>query len=140
MEDNTVHADPMSLGFANTMTILTYVGLAAMLIPGIIYLFGGNSFLDVQTVAAHWGEPASEFWAGTSNLTINGYDWFLGNITTMDMLCIGGVAILGLVPFFSILMAVIKAEKGPYRILLGILLLEFGFAIIKPLVMAGGGE
>jgi len=90
-------------------------------------------------VATHWGEPASEFWEHVHNLSIHGYSWFLQNITCMDMLCIGGVAVLGSVPLFSILAATLKA-KGTYRILLFILLLEFAFAIVKPLILGGVGE
>ena len=137
--NNTVTVDPMARAFATAMEYLTYVGLAAMLIPGIAYLFGVNPLTDVTKVAANWHLPASQFWESVNGMTIHGYSWFLSNLSHMDMLCIGGVAILGLVPLFSLLGATLKA-KGPYRILLLFLLLEFGFAIIKPLIMAGGGE
>ena len=138
--ENSVTTEPMAGAFAGAMQKLTYVGLAVMLVPGVLYLFGLHPFLDVHTVAAHWGEPSSVFWEGAKGMTIHGYSWFLSNLAYLDMLCIGGVALLGLVPLFSILSALLKAEKGPYRILLLILLLEFAFAIVKPLVMAGGGE
>ncbi|NDY41361.1 hypothetical protein G3N55_00655 [Dissulfurirhabdus thermomarina] len=138
-KNNNVTVDPSGLAFAKSMELLTYVGLAAMLIPGVLYLFGVHPFLDVHVVAAHWGEPASKFWEGVGGMTIHGYSWFLSHLTAMDMLCIGGVAILGLVPLFSITAAAVKA-KGPARVLLLILLCEFAFAIVKPLVMGGVGE
>jgi len=138
-EKKTIDVDPMAIGFAVAMEKLTYIGLAVMLLSGILYLFGVNAFLDPKVVAAHWGEPATEFWAGTSNMSIDGYSWFLSHLGNMDMLCIGGVALLGLVPLFSILLALFRAQ-GVYRILMLVLLCEFAFAIVKPLIMAGGGE
>ena len=137
--NNDFQVDPMALAFGKTMEILTYVGLAAMLIPGIIYLFGIRPFADVHVVAAHWGEPASQFWEHVNNMTIHGYSWFLSHLGYMDMLCIAGVAVLGSVPLFSILAAALKA-KGPYKGLLLLLVLEFAFAIVKPLVLGGVGE
>ena len=138
-KENNVVVEPMGDAFAGTMQKLTYVGLACMLIPGILHLFGLTSFLDVHLVAAHWHQPASTFWLETKGMSIHGYSWFLSNLGNFDMMCIVGVAILGLVPLFSIGAALLKAE-GAYRFLLLILLLEFSFAIVKPLVMAGGGE
>jgi len=137
--NSNFQVDPMGVAFAKAMEIFTYVGLAAMLIPGVIYLFGIRPFSDVHTVAAHWGEPSSLFWEHVNNMTIHGYSWFLHNLGYMDMLCIAGVAVLALVPLFSLFAALVKA-KGTYKGLLFILLLEFGFAIVKPLILGGGGE
>ncbi len=140
MENNSnFQVDPMGVAFAKAMEIFTYIGLAAMLIPGILYLIGLRPFTDVHTVAAHWGEPASQFWEHVNNMTIHGYSWFMTNLGYMDMLCIGGVAILALVPLVSIFAALMKA-KGPYKGLLFLLLLEFAFAIVKPLILGGAGE
>ena len=139
MEKDSLTVDPMGMAFATVMQYLTYVGLAAMLIPGVAYLFEVKPFVHYKIVAAHWGLPASQFWEQVSHMHIDGYGWFLHNLGYTDMLCIAGVAILALVPLFSIFAALLKA-KGAYRTLLIILFLEFGFAIIKPLVMAGGGE
>jgi len=137
--NNNFQVDPMGVAFAKTMEIFTYIGLAAMLIPGIIYLFGVRPFTDVHLVAAHWGEPSSQYWEHVNNMTIHGYSWFLTNLGYMDMLCIAGVAILAIVPFFSIFAALLKA-KAPYRGLLFLLLIEFAFAIVKPLILGGAGE
>lgn len=137
--NNNFQVDPMGVAFAKAMEIFTYIGLAAMLIPGVIYLFGVRPFTDVHKVAAHWGEPATEFWKSVNDMTIHGYSWFLSHLAYMDMLCIAGVAILALVPLVSIFAAMLKA-KGPYKPLLLLLLAEFAFAIVKPLIMAGGGE
>ncbi len=135
-----VGAEPMGTAFAKTMEILTWIGLVAMIVPGIAYFVGIKPFADIHVVAAHWGEPASQFWAAMPGaMSIDGYHWFLGNLGYMDMLCVAGVAILALVPFFSIMAALARAQ-GPYRIILFVLLLEFAFAIFKPLIMAGGGE
>ena len=139
MEKDKVVVDPMGQAFAKAMEILTYIGLAAMLIPGVIYLFGIRPFLDVHQVAANWGHPATKFWEEIGNMAINGYSYFLSHLAYMDMLCIGGVALLATVPLFSLVAALTKA-KGKYRVLLLILLLEFAFAIVKPIVMPGGGE
>ncbi|MEF3169240.1 MAG: hypothetical protein K6360_07955 [Deltaproteobacteria bacterium] len=140
MENNIAcKVDPMGVAFAKAMEIFTYIGLAVMLIPGVIYLFDVRPFIDVHKVAAHWGEPSSQFWEHVNNMTIHGYSWFLSNLGYMDMLCIGGVAILSLVPLVSIFAALMKA-KGTYRGLLFLLLLEFVFAIVKPLILGGAGE
>ena len=139
VNNNNFQVDPMGVAFAKAMEIFTYIGLAAMLIPGVIYLFGFRPFSDVHKVAAHWGEPSSQFWEHVNNMTIHGYSWFLSHLGYMDMLCIAGVAILALVPLFSIISALMKA-KGPYKGLLFILLLEFAFAIVKPLILGGAGE
>jgi len=47
--------------------------------------------------------------------------------------------ILALAPFFSVIGALFRAKKV-YVILLLILTAEFIFAIIRPLIMAGGRE
>ncbi len=137
--NNSFQVDPMGVAFAKAMEIFTYIGLAAMLIPGVIYLFGVRPFSDVHAVAAHWGEPSSQFWEHVNNMTVHGYSWFLSHLGYMDMLCIGGVAVLALVPLISIFAALLKA-KGVYRPLLFLLLLEFAFAIVKPLILGGVGE
>jgi len=136
---NEVTVDPMGMCFAKAMEILTYIGLAAMLIPGILYMFGLHPYLELHAVATHWGHPASKFWEEIGNITIHGYSYFLSHLGSMDMLCIAGVALLGLVPLFSLFSALLQA-KGKYRVLLCILLLEFAFAIFKPILMPGGGE
>ena len=137
--NNDFQVDPMGIAYAKAMEILTYVGLATMLIPGVLYLFGISPFADVHDVAAHWGEPTSKFWEHIHHLEVHGYSWFLHYVTNMDMLCIAGVAVLALVPLFSLIAAAAKA-KGRYRPLMILLILEFAFAIVKPLILGGGGE
>ena len=136
---NSFEVDSMGLAFGSVMNMLTYVGIAAMLIPGLMYLAGIRPFMDVHLVASHWGEPASMFWEHIGNMSVSGYSWFLSHLGYMDMLCVAGVAVLGLVPLFSLIAALIKA-RGPYRVLLVVLVLEFSFAIFKPLIMGGVGE
>jgi len=143
MSDNQVVIEPMDNGFAGAMNIFTYVGLIPMVISGILYFFDvGGKMIDMQRVAAYWGQSATFFWK-SNGIEIHGYGWFLNNlhymgVLYMDMLCILGCALLGLVPAFSILVALVKA-KGPYKLLLTILFLEFAFAIFRPLIMPGGG-
>ena len=137
--NNDFQVDPMGIAYAKAMEILTYVGLAMMLIPGVLYLFGISPFADVNTVALHWGEPASMFWKNIHDMEVHGYSWFLHYITNMDMLCIAGVAVLAMVPLFSLIASALKA-KGPYKPLMILLILEFAFAIVKPLILGGVGE
>jgi len=50
-----------------------------------------------------------------------------------------GIVILALAPMASIVAAIAKAPRI-YKLILAIVLVELSFAIVRPLIMAGGGH
>jgi len=138
MSNKEVYIDPINTTFARVMEICTWIGLIVMLVFGVLYLFELNSYVSMSSVVSHWGLPASKFWEETKGVHINGY-LFLHHLNTMDCLSLIGISLLALAPFFSLIGTLFRA-KGIYFILILILLCEYIFAIIRPLIMAGGGE
>ena len=80
-EKNQVHVDPANLVFAKAMEIVTYIGIAVMIVFGLLYLFGLSSFVDMKAAIAHWHLPVGKFWHEVAGIHISGYDWFLKNLT-----------------------------------------------------------
>ena len=144
MEDKKqVYVDPANLVFAKAMEIMTYLGIAVMIIFGLLYLFGLSSFVDMKVAIAHWHLPVKEFWEQAVGIHIKGYDWFLNNLSSMDCLSMLGICILSLAPLVALIAAWPKAgaqHKVMYLLFL-ILVIEFVFAILKPIILPGlGGE
>lgn len=129
-----VVVEPMNVTFARTMEIFTYIGLVLMIAPGIIYLVSGAGFVGVESAVEHWNEPSSTFWKETKGIEIHGYSWFLNNLSYMDCLSIVGIVLLAVTPLASIIAALPKADSR-YKVILGVLVLEFIFAIVRPLLM-----
>lgn len=138
MPEKEVYVDPMNTIFAKVMEIFTWVGLIVMVVFGLLYLFGLNSYVSMPSAISHWGEPASKFWEEVKGVRISGYS-FLTYLNTMDCLSMIGISILALAPLLSIIGALFRSKKI-YTVLLLILTAEFIFAVIRPLIMAGGGE
>ncbi len=134
-----VEVEPMNTVFARVMEILTMVGLAVMIIPGLISLTGQNVFVDPIHAMNNWDKPAEEFWMDVKGIRVHGYDWFLENLDRFDCLSLMGIVILALTPIASIIASITRAPKI-YKIILVIVLAELTFAIIRPLIMAGGGH
>lgn len=132
MKGEEVKVKPMNTLFAKAMEIMTIMGLIIMVIPGIIYSAGISQFVDINSAIQQWDKPASRFWDVTAGIKISGYSWFMNNFTSMDCLSIVGIAILALTPLVSLLIGASKAERS-YKIIFGVLIIEFVFAIIKPL-------
>lgn len=139
MSEKKVYIDPMNIAFAKIMEIFTLIGLLVMLIFGLLYIMGMNPYLNIASVINHWGLPASKFWSQTKGIQVKGYV-FLHYLNTMDCLSMLGICIMALAPLFSVLGAVLRARNKIYTILLIILMAEFIFAIIRPIIMAAGGE
>ncbi len=129
-----VPIEPMNYVFGRIMEILTIVGLIAMFIPGIIYVITGKGFLSREIVVKYWGLKASAFWQKVMGIKVFGYSWFLNHLGTMDCLSILGVCILAVTPLICLIGAEIKADSK-YKILIGILIIEFLFAIARPILM-----
>jgi hypothetical protein len=131
--------DPLNRSFAAVMETGTYIGLALMLLFGLLYLAGVNPAVPGPACAANWHLPSDAYWEQATGVTPHGYGWFLGDLAKMDNLTVFGVVILALAPVLSVLAAVRHAEHI-CRYLLILLLIEFGFAIFRPLILAGGGH
>ncbi len=142
-DKNQVYVDPANLVFARAMEIVTYIGIAVMIIFGILYLVGISPFVDIKSAIAHWHLPVKEFWEEAVGIHIKGYSWFLSHLSKMDCLSMLGICILSLAPLASLIAAWPKAgaqHKVMYLLFL-ILVLEFVFAILKPIILPGlGGE
>jgi len=137
MQEKEIQVDSMNTSFARVMEIFTWIGLITMVIFGLLYLFDLNSYVSVASVISHWGNSESKFWQETKGIRISGY-LFLKHLNTVDCLSMVGVCILALAPLFSVVAALFRSKKI-YTILLLILTVEFIFAIIRPLIMGGGG-
>ncbi|NPA49812.1 MAG: hypothetical protein GXO20_07495 [Thermodesulfobacteria bacterium] len=140
-EKNQIHVDPANLIFAKVMEIVTYIGIAVMIIFGLLYLVGISSFVDIKAAIAHWHLPVVQFWQEVVGIHISGYDWFLKNLTAMDCLSMLGICILALAPFAAIIAAWPKvgATHKVLVLLFFILVVEYLFAILKPIILPGVG-
>ncbi len=140
-EKNQVHVDPANLVFAKAMEIVTYIGLAVMIVFGLLYLVGFAPFVKVEHAIAHWHLPVSRFWHEVAGIHISGYGWFLKNLTKMDCLSKLGICILALAPLVGILAAWPKvgATHRVLTLLFLILVVEYLFAIFKPIILPGLG-
>jgi hypothetical protein len=47
-DKNKIYVDPANLIFAKAMEIVTYIGIAVMIIFGLLYLAGISSFVDIN--------------------------------------------------------------------------------------------
>ncbi len=129
-----VIVEPMNYVFGKIMEILTIIGLIAMFVPGIIYIVTGKGYLSRDVVVKYWGLKASAFWKKVMGIKVFGYSWFLSHLTATDCLSIFGVCILAVTPLISLIGAEVKADKK-YKVLIGILIIEFLFAIFRPILM-----
>ena len=140
-DKNKIHVDPANLVFAKAMEVVTYIGIAVMIIFGLLYLAGLSSFVDIKSAIAHWHLPVGQFWHEVVGIHISGYDWFLRNLTAMDCLSMLGICILALAPFVAIVAAWPKvgATHKVLVLLFLILIIEYLFAIFKPIILPGVG-
>jgi len=123
------------------MEVVTWAGVAVLLVFGLIYMFGVSTFVDMKQAVAHWGEPAGDFWESVSGTGVHGYGWFLSRLSKMDAISMVGICVLGLAPLAAILAALKRSARDrAYLIIFLILAVEFIFAVIRPLIMGGGGE
>ncbi len=141
---NQVQVDPANLVFAKAMEVVTYIGIAVMIVFGLLYLFGFfSAFVDMKSAIAHWHLPVNKFWHEVVGIHISGYSWFLKNLTAMDCLSMLGICILALAPLAAVIAAWPKvgATHKVLVLLFLILVLEYLFAIFKPIILPGlGGE
>ncbi len=140
-KNDQVYVDPINLIFAKAMEIVTWIGLVFMIIFGVLYLAGLPSFVNMKVAIANWHLPVGHFWEEVKSVHIHGYHWFLGNIHLMDCLSMVGICILALAPFASLVAALSKVggQHKAFVFLFLILIVEFVFAILKPIIMPGVG-
>jgi hypothetical protein len=137
-EGGKIIVDPANTKFAKTMQLLTWVALLILVIPGVLYFFGIHDLVDVNTVSENWDKSAPDFWEFTTGDKVGGYTWFGNHLSYVDGLTIIGVAFLALVPLFSAAFALPKAVTK-HKVILAVMMIEFVIAIIRPLVLGGGG-
>ncbi len=140
MAKQEVYIDPMNTAFARAMELSTYAGLAVMIVFGILYLLGFSGFVDMKQAIANWHLPVSEFWKEVKGIEIHGYSWFLSHLTSMDALSMVGVCILSLAPLLGLVAALFRSGgQKAFTIFYIILIIEFAFAILKPIILPGVG-
>jgi hypothetical protein len=119
--------------FARVMRILTWSGLIVLVVFGVLYLLGVNNAYDRSLVMQHWDKPASRFWPSVSGRDVEGYAWFLSYIPNMDSFAMTGIVLLMLTPLITILFVVWRM-RGIYLMLLIVLIAEFLFSVLRPLL------
>ncbi len=139
MEKEKIQIDPLNVAFARAMELTTYVGLAIMVIFGVLYLFNLPAFVDMKQAVSNWHLPVTKFWEEVKGTKVHGYKWFLTNLSAMDCLSQLGICILALAPFVGLIGAFFKSSQKAYKIFFIIMIFEFLFAILKPIIMPGVG-
>jgi len=119
--------------FARIMRILTWAGLILLVLFGVLYLSGIYATYDTALIMQHWDKPASQFWLEVGGEEAHGYCWFLSFLPSMDSLAMTGIMLLALTPLITLLFVVWKM-KGLYLILLVVLIVEFLFSVLWPLL------
>ncbi len=132
------YVDPANLRFAKTMEVMTLIGLATFALVGILYFSGIHDLDSLRTVTQNWNKPSAEFWSVTTGASIGGIGWFMHHWSFSDALCMLCVGFLGLVPFFSIALTLPKALTR-YKVVFGILTIEFAVIVIWSLMFGAGG-
>ena len=128
--------DPLNIRFAKTMEITTYIGLIIMIVCGLLYLFGLPGFVEMKQAIVNWHLPVSEFWKKTKEMEVHGYSWFFINLKKMDCLSMVGICFLALAPFVSLIAILPKTiNQKLYFVFIIIMIIEFIFAIFKPIIM-----
>jgi hypothetical protein len=136
--EQRAYVDPANLRFAKTMEVLTLIGLAIFVVIGILYFSGIHDLDSLKTVTQNWNKPSAQFWSATTGADMGGVAWFANHWSCSDALCMMCVGFLGLVPFFSIALTLPKALTR-YKVVFGILTIEFAIIIIWSLMMGAGG-
>lgn len=131
--------DPMNVAFGRAMEVFTYIGLVLMVVPGVIYIITGTGYIDVERVIANWDKSTDEFWNEIKGVEVRGYSWFMNNLSSFDCLSIVGIVILAVAPLVSIIAAIPKSNLK-YRVILAVVIIEFMFAIVRPLIMQVTGH
>jgi len=140
MDKNKVYVDPLNIVFAKAMEITTYIGLIIMVVFGLLYLFNLHSFVNMKVAVNNWHLPVSTFWKEVKGVEIHGYHWFISNLPAMDCISEIGICILALAPLAGLVSGLFKTkEQKIYTILFLILIIEFLFAILKPIILPGVG-
>ncbi|MBS3763585.1 MAG: hypothetical protein KGZ25_09825 [Planctomycetes bacterium] len=136
--EEEIKLEPMYDKFGSVMQAVAYAGLGLLLVFGLLYLFGFfGATVSPEECMMHWDEPATVFWQETKGGDVDGYGWFLTNLTGMDSLSLLGVALLALCPVIALGMALFHAPRL-YIFIFVVLILEFIFIVIRPLIFSGG--
>jgi len=133
MDEEQIKIGPDNTLFAGTMDIATSIGLFIILAAGIFYFTGLHDMVNAHSAIQNWDKTAPEFWEATTGNRVGGYSWFVDHLTTIDGVTILGVAFLAFVPLLSVLVVLPKATR-PYKFILGLLILEFILAILRPIL------
>ena len=94
----------------------------------------------MKVAISHWHLSAHDFWKTVKGTQIQGYAWFLSHITKMDCIAVTGMCIMALAPFAGLIASLIRSKGDKlFTLFFIILILEFAFAILKPIIMPNIG-
>ena len=81
----------------------------------------------------NWEKPVSQFWVSVRGQETYGYGWFLSHLRGVDSLAMAGIVLLSLTPLIALL-SIVGRIRGLYRVLLLVLIIEFLFSVLRPLI------
>lgn len=121
--------------FARTMELFTWIALVIIAIPGIIYFIGSQGFVGISSACCNWDKPVELFWQTTKGINVSGDLLFIDHFQYMDCLSLIGIMLLIIVSLVSLIVTTPKMN-AKYKIIAGIVILEFIVVFIRPF-MAG---
>jgi hypothetical protein len=125
--------DQMKNLFSRIITVCTWIGLGVIVIFGGLYIIGFRPLVEMELVAQNWDKPVSQFWISVRGEEARGYGWFILQPAGMDSFVVTGVLLLICTPFIA-LASVVWRTKGLYLIFVLILIVEYLFSLLRPLL------
>jgi hypothetical protein len=129
-----IEVEDINLIFSRIVMVITYIGLVVILISSILYMLDINPYVNPDRVVETWHLPAKKFWKQNVGHELSGF--YFDKIEYSDMMVISGITILAMAPILG-LIAIFFRTRGFVRILCLIAILEFLFAIVRPLIQTG---
>jgi hypothetical protein len=123
--------------FSRIVGVITYAGLILILVSSILYVLDVNTYVNPDKVVETWHLPAKKFWKENIGSELTGF--YFDKMIYSDMLIIGGIVLLAIAPVLGLISILFKT-RGAIRLLCLIAILEFLFAILRPLMQAGVTE
>ena len=123
----------MNRRYASVLRVCTWAGLIMLLLFGSLYLAGVSPAHEVDLVVQHWDRPATEFWQAVRGEYVEGYGWFLQGLPAMDSLSMMGILLLAATPLISLCFMILRM-RGVYLVLIALLIGEYLYSILRPLL------
>ena len=138
MAEISRQSDSMNDRFARVMVIVSRIGLIAMVVCGVLWLFNFDPYVNRSIALAHCTDSASLFWKEGAGAKTGGYAWFLTKLKYTDCLTILAVIVLAVAPLISLVATIPRCTRKIYVCFMAVIALELGFAILRPILMRSG--